>query len=189
QAITDLYDEKNGAFLVQYPIWLVVALGVTGLAAFAITGFTGYDHGPPFGEPWILYLWFCALVITLQASIFRNRALRVPLVVTLIVTLICIALVGVNAFAPLLPDVIRRLLNLQETLRGLATNAWTYTILNFGIILIFWVDSIRRWSRRARGLAPTDAIPLLPDETAESLSEKDPDTLEEMLSGHLLHGT
>ena len=78
QAITDLYDEKRGAFLVQYPIWLVLTLGLVGIAAFAITGFTGYEPGPPFGEPWILYLWFCALVVTLQASIFRNRALRVP---------------------------------------------------------------------------------------------------------------
>jgi hypothetical protein len=188
QAITDLYDEKNGAFLVQYPIWLVVVLGIVGLAAFAITGFTGYDHGPPLGEPWILYLWFCALVITLQASIFRNRALRVQLALTLIVTVICIALVGLDAFGRLLPEFLRNLLNLGETLRELSTNVWTYTILNFGILVIFWVDSIRRWSRRARGLAPNDAIPLSPDETAESLSEEDPASLEELISGDLVAG-
>src|SRR5438552_2070778 len=141
QAITDLYDEKRGAFLVQYPIWLILTLGLVGIAAFAITGFTGYEPGPPFGQPWILYLWFCALVITLQASLFRNPALRFQLILTLIVTVICIALVGLGAFNTLLPDFLRRLLNLGDLLRGLSTNVWTYTILNFGIITIFWVDS------------------------------------------------
>ncbi len=188
QAITDLYDEKRGAFLVQYPIWLVLTLGLVGIAAFAVTGFTGYQPGPPFGEPWILYLWFCALVVTLQASIFRNRALRFQLVMTLIVTFICIALVGLNTFGTLLPEVIRRLLNLQEALRALATNVWTYTILNFGIIIVFWVDSVRRWLRRARGMAPTEVIPLLPGETAESLSDEDLPSLEELISGDLLAG-
>ena len=188
QAITDLYDEKRGAFLVQYPIWLVLTLGLVGIAAFAVTGFTGYQPGPPFGEPWILYLWFCALVVTLQASIFRNRALRFQLVMTLIITFICIALVGLNTFGTLLPEVIRRLLNLQEALRALATNVWTYTILNFGIIIVFWVDSIRRWLRRTRGMAPTDVIPLLPGETAESLSDEDLPSLEELISGDLLAG-
>jgi hypothetical protein len=161
---------------------------LAGIAAFAFTGFTGYDHGPPFGEPWILYLWFCALVITLQASIFRHRALRVQLVLTLIVTVICVALVGLNEFNRLLPEFIRNLLNLGEALRGLATNVWTYTILNFGVILIFWVDSIRRWSRRARGLAPNEAVPLLPEETAQSLSGEDLPSLEELISGDLLAG-
>lgn len=188
QAITDLFDEKRGAFLVQYPIWLVLTLGLVGIAAFAITGFTGYEPGPPFGEPWILFLWFCALVITLQASIFRNPALRVQLTLTLIVTVICIALVGLGAFGKLLPDFIQRLLNLRDLLRGLATNVWTYTILNFGIIITFWVDSIRRWSRRARGMAPTDVIPLLPGETAQSLSDEELPSLEELISGDLLAG-
>jgi hypothetical protein len=188
QAITDLYDEKRGAFLVQYPIWLILTLGLVGIAAFAITGFTGYEPGPPFGKPWILFLWFCALVITLQASIFRNRALRVQLILTLIVTVICIALVGLDAFADLLPKFIQNLLNLGEALRGLATNVWTYTILNFGIILIFWIDSIRRWIRRARGLAPNEMVPLLPDETAQSLNEEDLPSLEELVSGDLLAG-
>jgi len=188
QAITDLYDEKRGTFLVQYPIWLILALGLVGIAVFAITGFTGYEKGPPFGEPWILYLWFCALVITLQASIFRHRALRFQLTLTLVITLICVALVGLNAFGTLLPDFIQRLLNLGSTLRALATNVWTYTVLNFGLIIIFWVDSIRRWSRRARGMTPNEVVPLLPEETAQPLNEEDLPSLEELVSGDLLAG-
>jgi hypothetical protein len=188
QAITDLYDEKRGAFLVQYPISLILTLGLVGIAAFAITGFTGYEPGPPLGEPWILYLWFCALVITLQASIFRNPALRVQLILTLIVTITCVILVGLGAFGKLLPDFIQRLLNLGDLLRGLSTNVWTYTILNFGIILIFWVDSIRRWIRRASGMAPNDVIPLMPGETADSLRDEDLPSLEELISGDLLAG-
>jgi hypothetical protein len=188
QAITDLYDEKRGAFLIQYPVWLILALGLLGIAAFAITGFTGYEPGPPFGQPWILYLWFCALVITLQASIFRNQALRVQLILTLVVTLVCVALVGLDAFGNLLPEFIRNIVNLRELVRGLAGNVWTYTILNFGLILIFWIDSIRRWNRRARGLPPTDVVPLLPGESAQAMSQEDLPSLEELVSGDLLAG-
>src|SRR6478736_7045528 len=63
QAITDLYDEKRRAFLVQYPIWLVLLLGLAGVAAFAITGFLGYEPRGTieyrlFADPYLLVGWF-----------------------------------------------------------------------------------------------------------------------------------
>src|SRR5579859_6226633 len=86
RAITDLYDEERRTFLVQYPVLLVIALGLTGVAAFAITGFLGRDGwaraitptalDDTFRQPWVLYLWFCALMLTLLASIFRDKSLR-----------------------------------------------------------------------------------------------------------------
>ncbi|MGZ3583069.1 MAG: hypothetical protein ACXWP6_10140, partial [Ktedonobacterales bacterium] len=69
--ITDVYDEKRRVLLVQYPVWLIVALSLTGVLAFAITGFLGYvGNGgrngdlldAPFKDPSALYFWFCALL-------------------------------------------------------------------------------------------------------------------------------
>jgi hypothetical protein len=176
-----LYDEQRGAFLVQYPIWLILTLGLLGFAAFAITGLTGYNPGPPFGRPWILFLWFCALVITLQASIFRNRALRRQLIATLIVTVICIALVSLVTFGALLPEFIRQLnqllswLNLPD-IRDLSfSNPWIYTLVNALILGAFWINTLRRWLRRTRGLAPDPRSNEMP-------------SFEELISGDLIAG-
>ena len=77
-AITDLYDEERNTFLIQYPPQLIIALGLTGVLAFALVGFLGYGTDDPavktlFGRPWPLFFWFCALIIVLQASIFQIR--------------------------------------------------------------------------------------------------------------------
>ncbi|HLY31683.1 MAG TPA: hypothetical protein VKQ36_11695, partial [Ktedonobacterales bacterium] len=62
EAITDLYDRKRGTFLVNYPVWLVIALAVSGVVAFAMSGFLGYDvagsqaaKSDIFYKPWELY--------------------------------------------------------------------------------------------------------------------------------------
>ena len=57
-AITDLYDEERRTFLIQYPVWLIVALGLTGVIAFAVTGFWGPEIASPFGKPIVLLLVF-----------------------------------------------------------------------------------------------------------------------------------
>src|SRR5215467_13347937 len=108
-AITDLYDEKRRALVVRYPAWLIVVLGLSGVAAFMLAGFLGFrdieaglassPYFEPlwsrnlFHQPWPLYLWFCALIMTLEASILRHPALRRQLVAMLTVTVICIGLV------------------------------------------------------------------------------------------------
>ena len=99
-AITDVYDEKRRTFLVQYPIWVVVAMGLAGVAAFALVGFLGYSDDPPFqalvfNQSWPLFLWFCALIMALEISILRNPRLRIELVAALLVTLISMAIVGI----------------------------------------------------------------------------------------------
>ena len=83
RAITDLYDEQKREFLVQYPTVLIVTLGLAGVVAFMLVGFLGYrDRAEPdftqtvFHQPWPLYLYFCALVMALQISIFRHPLLR-----------------------------------------------------------------------------------------------------------------
>src|SRR5579859_6005802 len=105
--ITDVYDEKRRVLLVQYPAWLIVVLSLTGVLAFAITGFLGYVGAggrgdplldTPFKDPSALYFWFCALLITLQISILRNPRLRGRLVAALIVSLICIFIIYFTKF-------------------------------------------------------------------------------------------
>jgi hypothetical protein len=196
-AITDLYDEERRSFLVQYPIPLVVVLALTGVAAFMITGFLGYrDHLEPditrtiFGKPWPLYLWFCALILTLQASILRHPSLRRQLVQTLSVTLFCIVFVGVvDYYNAEIVDALQRLLsyltNTRVLLADLGTSPLTYSVINFLLIGIYWVDTIRRWIRRAQGKPPVRRADLGLNEPARP---EDMPTMQELVSGDLIAG-
>src|SRR5262245_43091236 len=159
--ITDLYDEQVHTFLVQYPIPLVIGLGLAGVAVFMISGFLGYrDHYEPaitqilFVKPWPLYLWFCALIVTLQVSILRHPTLRRQLTQTLAVTMFSIIFVAVfDIFQDVILDALQRflsyILNTRILLENFGKSPWTYTIINFGIIGIYWLDTIRRWVRSA----------------------------------------
>ncbi len=127
RAITDLIDEQRGTFLVQYPIMLVLVLSLAGVAAFALTGFLGYkdDTGIArdlFQQSWLLFLWFCALVITLQISIFRDASLRKRLIATLIISVLAVVLVGITYFTKSLPDFIQRLLQTHTLIKFLASH-------------------------------------------------------------------
>ncbi len=183
-AITDLYDEQRRAFLVQYPVWFIVALALSGVVVFAITGFYGYGNSVV-RQPWDLFLWFCAVLITLQISIFRNESLRRRLLVILLFTVASIVFIGITYFNASLPDILRQLLQGGRFFRFLATNVWSYTILNFGILAIFWADTVRRWIRRSRGMPPNPRVsigieaPFRPEELP---------TMQELVSGDLIAG-
>jgi hypothetical protein len=199
-AITDLYDEERRTFLVQYPVWIVIGLGLFGVVAFAITGFLGVAKAPvdpqnplpqlpvdePFLQPWLLFLWLCALLITLQASIFRNKSLRGWLIATLIMSVLAIAVVGVYYFSKSLPDFIQELLRHHGFLLFLATHNGSYIILNFGLIALFWVDTIRRWVRRSHGLPPNPSVDIgfgPVGDTPENMP-----TMQELISGDFIAG-
>src|SRR5262249_15373352 len=203
--ITDLYDEKVHTFLVQYPIPLVIGLGLSGVAAFMITGFLGYqDHFEPdvtqflFVKPWPLYLWFCALIVTLQVSILRHPRLRRQLTQTLSVTMFSIAFVAIfDLFGPeileALQNFLRYLSNTRVVLDTFGKSAWTYSIINFGIIGIYWVDTIRRWARSARGksaFTPTEIGETRQHDAGvkDEAKKADEPSLEELISGDLIAG-
>ncbi|HZC05717.1 MAG TPA: hypothetical protein VE338_08750 [Ktedonobacterales bacterium] len=184
--ITDLFDTQRGTFLVRYPLWLVLGLGISGVIAFAMVGFLGYPGDPKvFTKPWELYLWFSALMITLLVSIFRHRSLRGQLIATLIIALLCIIIVYVIGFpGGFIRDLLKKYLPL------LADEQLTYVVVNFAIILIFWVDTIRRWIRRAAGLRLHPEVDLT---TGEKIDEKvdpaDQPSMAELISGDLLAGS
>jgi len=185
-AITDLYDEQRRTFLVQYPIWLITLLGLAGVAAFAVTGFLGYSNSSPVRQPWPLFLWFCALLLTLQVSIFRDVSLRRRLIAILFISFISIIFIGITYFNASLPAIIRNLLQNGRIFKFLVQQSATYTIINFGLIAIFWADTVRRWVRRSRGLPPNPRVRLGIEQGAAY--DEDLPTMSELVSGDLIAG-
>lgn len=182
-AITDLYDAQTGFFLVRYPPALVIGLALSGVIAFAIAGFLGYEKDSFFNKPWALYLWFSALIVTLLWSVYRNRALRGQLIAVLIVAGICIILAYVIGNPT---GFIRKLL--QQYLPLLAKEQLTYTIINFGLIALYWVDTLRRWSRRSQGLRPHAQIDLMTGKKSDTADLEELPSMSELISGDLIAG-
>src|SRR5262249_8428258 len=143
-----------------------------------------------FGKPWLLFFWFCALIMTLQVSILRHTSLRRQLIQTLSVTMISIILViiidliGDKAIRDAIESFIRSI-NLQVQIQDFGSSPWTYTIINFGVLGVYGADSLRRWTRRAQGKSPVRraAIGLNDVENREDMP-----TLSELVSGDLIAG-
>ncbi|HEX9035996.1 MAG TPA: hypothetical protein VF808_03310 [Ktedonobacterales bacterium] len=182
-AITDVYDAETGFFLVRYPPALVITLALTGLIAFATAGFLGYEKVSFFYKPWALYLWFSALVVTLLWSIYRNRALRGQLITVLIVAGICIILAYLIGNPT---GFIRKLL--EQYLPLLAKEQLTYVVINFGLIVIYWVDTLRRWARRAQGLRPHAELDLTTGKRTDTAVPEELPSMSELVSGDLIAG-
>ncbi len=190
-AITDVYDEQRRTFLVQYPAWLVITLGLSGTGAFAITGFFGYTNqgvDAVFHYPWLLFIWFCALLIIFQVSIFRSPTLRAQLVTTLIISLVSILVILLTAFSGFLPALIQQAQGLGLFSGVLGGSAITYSLLNFGILAIFWGDTLRRWIRRARGLPPASSAYIALDDISIRSSIDTMPSMSELIAGDLLAG-
>jgi len=186
QAITDLYDEQRRTFLIQYPIWVILGLSLSGVAIIALNGYLGYTKSEPLSQPWLLFLWFCAVLVTLQISIFRHHSLRARLIATLIMSLLAIIFIGITYFNQSLPDILRNLLQQGRFLRFLAGNQWTYTAVNFLLIGIFWLDTIRRWMRRARGQSPNPGVDIGFTYSGRGPRDNEMPSLQELISGDLI---
>jgi hypothetical protein len=197
-AKTDLYDEAHGTFLIQYPIWFVIIMALAGVLAFGLAGFLGYTAAhstlkpatgadAPFVQPWELFLWFCALMLTLLASIFRDKSLRGRLIAMLITACLAIVIVGAFYFGQILPDFLKQLLK-NINLAALASEAGTYAFINFLLIGIFWLDTIRRWVRRSRGLPPNPRVDIGWGSVNTRYDPDDMPSLQELISGDLIAG-
>ncbi|HKW23327.1 MAG TPA: hypothetical protein VJO13_18235 [Ktedonobacterales bacterium] len=200
-AITDVYDERRRTFLVQYPIWVVVLLGLAGVLAFALVGFLGYQDGFKndsagvyfvFKEGWPLFLWFCALIMALEISILRNPRLRGQLVATLIVTLISMVIVGIIYFyrvnfLQLLQNLLQSI-NIRVLLENIRGGKFLYAFINFAMIIVFWIDTIRRWIRSSQGKPVNSRVDIGLGGTKTSAGPADNPTLQELISGDLIAG-
>jgi hypothetical protein len=192
-----VYDVENQSFLVRYPALLLVTLALSGLAAFALTGFLGYPDDQPavarlFQQPWPLFVWLGALLLTLEASIFRHPALRGRLVAMLTTTLAALLLLTLGYFysvdlRALLAQLLGPTRGSSSSLLDLALgNAWTYTLLDALIVGIFWGDTLRRWMRRGRGRPPHSHEELNAGATARPRGGLP--RMEDLISGDLLAG-
>lgn len=197
-AISDVFCVHRRRFLVEYPQTLIIGLSAGAFIAFLLVGYLGYnrllDCGRGVGDcwqhtvffnPWPLYLWFCALMITLQISILRNPRLRPQLVATLLVTLVSSVIMYWLYFYGPLAQMIDQLVHLKfGFLRGVFSDQWFYTVLDFGVIALFFIDTGIRWARRASGKKATGALIGDDDEAA---SPNDP-RVEEMAAGDFIAG-
>ncbi len=194
-AITDVYDEERHTFLVQYPVPFVIGIALAGVVVLALTGFLGYPRQNSvadaiFNQPWVLYLWSCALVITLEVSILRHQRLAVQRIATLTVTIISMIIVLITffyqiPFQHLLNELIQQIFQLRISLVDFLGSTWIYTIINFGVLLIFAIDSGQRWQRRARGLPPNAGVDLGLGEAADTSSLP---TMQQLVAGDILAG-
>lgn len=187
-AITDLYDVERRTFRIRYPIWVILGLSLSGVAIIALTGYLGYNPSEPLHQPWLLFLWFCAVLITLQISIFRDTSLRARLIATLVMSLLAVAFIGITYFNQSLPDILRQLLQRGAFLRAVARSALTYTVVNFGLIGIFWLDTIRRWVRRAQGRSPNPSVDIGFGYRGPGDRDNEMPSLQELISGDLIAG-
>ena len=193
RAITDVYDPQDRRVLVRFPHLLVIILSLSGVLAFGLMGYLGYLEdqsavGSFFHKPWPLFLWFSALVFTLEIAVLRHPRLRRQLIEALVVTIISMLFVGVAAVFPSqVFDFLSRLLNIRIAIPEIGNSPWTYAILNFGIILVFWADTVRRWLRSRRG-NPASRVLDLGIGTLEFGEEGDLPTLPELIAGDLIAG-
>ncbi len=199
-AITDLYDEQKQTFLIQYPPLLIVVFGLVGVAAFALSGFLGYiPQGQTllnapfiervFHEPWPIFFWLCALMIALQTSIFRDSMLTRQRVQTLIVSFISIILVILLYFyRDQLLNITNALGSFLRSLNIPIGSGLVYAIINYGIIAIFWFDTIRRWFRRYQGKPIAPQIDIFQRKVVKDASLTLMPSLSELISGDVIAG-
>ncbi len=196
-AISDVFCDKRRRFLVTYPTPLIVGLSAFALIAFILVGYLGYNtrldcggHGECwqlqlFQHPWPLYLWFSTLMVTLQISILRHPRLRGQLVATLVVTLVSTVVMGWLLFSGSLVTLVEDIRSLKfGFLQHLFSQQWTYTIINFLVIVLFFADTSVRWVRRAQGQKPVQRSTV---GEVEAAGPNDPRT-EELVAGDLLAG-
>jgi hypothetical protein len=194
--ITDVFCEKRRRFLVRYPQPLIIGIGAAGLLGFLLVGYLGYNRvldcgagvancwqHAGFDKPWPLYVWFCILMVALQVSILRNPRLRPQLVAILVVTLIsAVTMYWLTFYGPL-QQIYDNLLHLKfGFLRTLFSDQWTFTILNFFVIVIFFADTVLRWWRRARGITPDGSL------AGVAASKADDPRIEELATGDFIAG-
>lgn len=143
------------------PRWLVPALSVAGISAFTIAGFTGYPDSPAilrvafFYHPILLFLWTAALLFALERSIFEHPSDDGQVVVTRNHRQICYSVTAVcviiSAAAFLRPDIIDRLLTGLASTFHTNQGKFTFSVVNFYLIGIFWFDVVKRYKRRRAG--------------------------------------
>ena len=194
-AITDVYDEERRTFLVHFPIWYVIFLGLSGVVVLGLTGFLGrrdstHAYDIVFHQPWILYLWLCLLVLTLEVAVLRDPLVQLYRFAVVTVTIIAMIIVFITFFYGIpfgewLNALLEQLFHLRVAVENLVSNPWFYTVLNFGVLGVYALDSGKRWLRRARGLPPSRRVDI---GLGEAVDTKSLPGMQQLVAGDLLAG-
>lgn len=195
RAITDVYDEEHRTFLVHFPLWFIVALGISGVMVLGVTGFLGKPQSNTlydaiFGQSWLLYLWLCVLVLTLEVAVLRDLTVRRYRIAAVAITLIAMIIVLITffygiPFGELLNSLLDQLFHLRVAVEQLVSSPWFYALLNFGVLGVYALDSGRRWLRRARGLPPSRRVDI---GLGEEIDKKKLPGMQQLVAGDLLAG-
>ncbi len=194
-AITDVYDEERRTFLVHFPRWYIILLGLSGVVVLGLTGFLGKQRSDLaydviFRQPWVIYLWLCLLVLTLEVAVLRDPVVRLYRFAVVTVTLIAMIIVFITFFYGIpfgewLNALLQQLFHLRIAVENLVSNPWFYAVLNFGILGVYGFDSARRWLRRARGLPPSRRVDI---GLGETIDRKSLPGMQQLVAGDLLAG-
>jgi hypothetical protein len=197
-APTDLFDEARRVVTVQYPPGPVVAMGLAGVVAILMAAFGGYATNAGgfansvewlFHEPWPLFLWLCGLLLVLFGSIFRGVAFQRQRQQMLVMTSLAIILVAVGYYLrnqildsggqlALFIEHLAASLNIRQDVALAA--------INYILIGVFWLTSVQRWRRIARG-QPRQTIIVTNPVGARSVPVVMP-SLSEVVAGDLIAG-
>jgi hypothetical protein len=111
------------------------------------------------------------------------------------VTTICVILVGLIYYYNVelqqwLQNLLTYILGRRVLLRLIGDNKYTYNLLNLQLLAVFWVDTLRRWVRRAQGLPPAthEDIDLVTGTVRPGKSTDEIPSLQELISGDLIAG-
>jgi hypothetical protein len=206
---SDIYCAERHTARVSFSLPLIATVVGTGVVAVLLAGFVGYFNCLPaysavlaqptltlrcpgdfwstthflyLNEPWPLYLWLSGLMLLLQFTILRHR-LR-SLIAMLVITVVSIAIVAVVYLLGV--DALRRYT--VEPPDGLIYQPWAYTVLNFGIIGAFLLDSARRWiGYRHNELSAASMEALMRADPSRSMHVRRA-KMGELISGDLIAG-
>lgn len=156
---------------------LIVALGLVGLVAFGLTGFSGDRNSPGllltpfFVKPIVLFWWFCALVVTLQLEVLRHPSPNADAasvrkqIVGLAASIASIIIWTVLTFAGH---------RANEVVSGVPGSSGRHIdqivaiLLNLWFVGVFWVDTAHRWIRWRHGKRRSRTVTTPNDSSAQS---------------------
>jgi hypothetical protein len=211
--ITDVFDDEKQTVLVKYPPKLIARLTTFGILALVITGLVGYprpDKFPQqttvpdavvylldifFGKPWLFFLFFSSLILTLEWSVLRADALaryRRSAYVTTGISMVIVSVLYI--FREPIGRLLNNLLNalqpilgqLVSVLKDAPTNPWTWLVINLVLLGVIFGQAVPGWRRRALQNPTHVPIDLRTGQPVPLAPEEQPTSVWDLIAGDLI---
>jgi hypothetical protein len=211
--ITDVFDDEKRTVLVKYPPNLIARLTTFGILTLVITGLVGYPRTETFsqqttlpdaavylldiffGKPWLFFLFFSSLILTLEWSVLRASALqryRRSAYVTTVISMVIVSVLYIFR------DPIGRLLNnllsalqpmlghLVSVLKDAPTNPWTWLVINLALLGVIFGQAVPGWRRRALQNPAHVPIDLQTGQPVPVAADEQPTSVWDLVAGDLI---